>query len=119
MNNSHTKWVSPLVESARAKYESDYDRAAVRIRLALGAYDHLATLYFQETGVQTSGASFRKWFRDRSTPLPVAIVLLRLLRRQKDFSVSLLDFFPYLEQALAEEGGALDVESDAAEDPLS
>jgi len=74
-------------------YTARYDRAAQKARNILGSYDKIAQEIYARTGNSVAGASVRRWFVQRTTPVHIACILSDLTGGE----VQVLDFFPYLE----------------------
>lgn len=74
-------------------YTARYDVAAKKVRDILGSYDKIAQEIYARTGNSVAGASVRRWFVQRTTPVHIACILSDLTGGD----VQVLEFFPYLE----------------------
>lgn len=89
------KWTDCTAENT--DFTTRYDAAAREVRRVLGSYDHIAHLIYSASGQSVSGVSVRRWLKNRNLPVNMACTIVDLAN-EKDSSVTLDAFFPYLQE---------------------
>lgn len=74
--------------------EKRYDSATKLVRDELGSYEKIAHAIHSETGEDISAGTIRNWFLHRRIPVEYAALFSDLT----DGCVSVIDFFPWIEE---------------------